>query len=178
MLLPAAAAAWKSSTTITDPAGSLAALLAIQAPSADITPSIASSSAALAPNPGAIARGASMNPVQNRTGSALASSHESQDVAPPSAQPPSSTTARSCRTSRSTTVRRLLAAQPPSSAGLVSNVVGRVVGRNFVSANRALYGAPRPVVSRCATPSLAVPPMAGAETTGAIPSILVLTALA
>ena len=47
---------WKSSTTITDPAGSLAASFAIEAvTSADITPSIASSSAASAPNPGATA---------------------------------------------------------------------------------------------------------------------------
>ena len=56
MVLAAAPAAWKSSTTITDPAGSLAASFAIEAvTSADITPSIASSSAASAPNPGATA---------------------------------------------------------------------------------------------------------------------------
>ena len=47
LLLAAAAAAWKSSTIIADPAGSLAASLAIEAvTSADIAPSMASSSAA------------------------------------------------------------------------------------------------------------------------------------
>ena len=51
---------WKSSTTIADPAGpgSLAASFATKAvTSADTAPSIASSSAASAPNPGATARG-------------------------------------------------------------------------------------------------------------------------
>jgi hypothetical protein len=52
----AAAARWKSSTTIADPAGSLAMSFAIDAvTSADIEPSIASNSAASAPNPGATA---------------------------------------------------------------------------------------------------------------------------
>ena len=69
----AGAALWKSSTMIADPAGSLAASLAIEAvTSADMTPSIASRSAASAPNPGSTTRGASMNPVQKRTGSASA----------------------------------------------------------------------------------------------------------
>jgi hypothetical protein len=43
---------------------------------------MASSSAASAPNPGSIARGASMNPAQNRAGSASALSQDNQDVAP------------------------------------------------------------------------------------------------
>ena len=80
---PAGAAKWKSSTMITDPAGSFAASFAIDAvTSADMTPSIASRSAASAPNHGATIRGASMKPVQKRTGSASASSHDSQDVTP------------------------------------------------------------------------------------------------
>ena len=77
------AARWKSSTTIADPAGSLAASLAIDAmPSADIRPSIASRSAASAPNFGSMTREASMNPAQNRTASVSASSQDSQDVTP------------------------------------------------------------------------------------------------
>src|SRR5215467_6124897 len=68
---------------MTDPAGSLAASLAIDAvTSADMTPSMASRSAASAPNPGSMARGASMNPVQNRTGLASPRSQDSQAVAP------------------------------------------------------------------------------------------------
>ena len=68
---------------IAEPAGSLAASLAIDAmTSADIVLSIASRSAASAPKPGSIARGASMKPAQNRTGSASALSHDSQDVMP------------------------------------------------------------------------------------------------
>src|SRR5207244_5319111 len=77
-------AACHTAATIPDPPVSLAASFAIEAvTSGDITPSIASSSAASAPNPGATARGAWMNPAQKRTGSASASSHESQDVTPP-----------------------------------------------------------------------------------------------
>jgi hypothetical protein len=171
MLLAAAAAAWKSPTTITDPAGSLAASFAIDAvTSADITPSMASSSAASAPNPGAAARAASMNPAQKRTGSASASSHESQDVTPPfrvAAQLDNSTLLP-VPADPTITVRRWLApaSSRPRSAGLVSNVAGSVVGRNFDSANRAVCGAPRSVVERCVTPFPAVPPTADAETTG------------
>ena len=80
---------------IAEPAGSLAASLATDAlTSADIVLSIASRSAASAPNPGSIARGASMKPAQNRTGSASARSQDNQDVTPggrPAAQPASST---------------------------------------------------------------------------------------
>ena len=50
--------------------------------SADIIQSIASRSAASAPNPGLMARGASMKPAQNRTGSASALSQDNQDVTP------------------------------------------------------------------------------------------------
>ena len=61
-----AAAKWKSSTMIAEPAGSFAASLASDAAaSADIVRSITSRSAASAPNPGSIARGASMNPARS-----------------------------------------------------------------------------------------------------------------
>ena len=170
MVLAAAPAAWKSSTTITDPAGSLAASFAIEAvTSADITPSIASSSAASAPNPGATARGAWMNPAQKRTGSASASSHESQDVTPPGrvAAQLDKSTLLPAPADPTTTVRRWLApaSSCPSSVGLVSSVVGSVVGRNFASANRALCGT-RSVTARCAPAFPAVPKMAETEATG------------
>src|SRR5262249_48604272 len=65
------------------PAGSPAASLATDAvTSADIVLSIASRSAASAPKPDSMARGASMNAVQNRTASASALSHDNQDVMP------------------------------------------------------------------------------------------------
>ena len=87
-----------------------------------------------------------MNPAQKRTGSASASSHESQDVTPPSrvsAQLDNSTLLPA-PADPTTTVRRWLApaSSRPSSADLVSSVAGSVVGRNFVSANRALCGPP------------------------------------
>ena len=79
----AAAAKWKSSTMITEPAGSFAASLATDAvTSADIFLSIVSRSAASAPNHGSMARGASMKPAQNRTGSASARSQDNQEVTP------------------------------------------------------------------------------------------------
>src|SRR5215471_20446752 len=82
-LAAAVAAKWKSSRMIADPAGHRAASLAIDAvTSADMTPSIASNSAASAPNSGATARWASMNPLQNLTGSASARSQDSQEVSP------------------------------------------------------------------------------------------------
>src|SRR5262252_4118529 len=66
---------------IADPAGSIAASLAIDAvTSADTPPSIASRLAASAPNHGSPTRNASMNPAQNRTGSASAASQDSQKV--------------------------------------------------------------------------------------------------
>lgn len=111
-----------------------------------------------------------MNPVQKRTGSASASSHESQDVAPRSrvAAQLDKSTLLPAPADPTTTVRRWLApaSSRPSNAGLVSNVVGSVVGRNFVSANRAVCGAPRSVGARGARPSPAVLSTADAETTG------------
>ena len=151
-----AAAAWKSSTTIAEPAGSLAASFAIEAvTSADITPSIASSSAASAPNPGAVARGASINPAQKRTGSASASSQDSQDVTPACrlAAQLDKSTLLPAPADPTTTVSRLPApsSSRPSSADLVSSVAGSVVGRNFASANRKLRAVPRIVVPCCST---------------------------
>ena len=71
---------WKSSTTIAVQAGSLEASLAIDAvTSGDTAPSIASRSAASAPNPGSAPCGASMNPVRTGPGWPT-SSHDSQDV--------------------------------------------------------------------------------------------------
>ena len=111
-----------------------------------------------------------MNPVQNRTGSASASSHESQDVAPRSrvAAQLDKSTLLPAPADPTTTVRRWLApaSSRPSNVGLVSSVVGSVVGRNFVSANRAVRGVPRSAVDRGAPPFPAVPSMADAETTG------------
>ena len=79
----AADAKWKSSTMITEPAGSCAASLATDAmTSADILRSIVSRSAASAPNHFSMARGASMKPAQNRTGLASARSQDTQAVVP------------------------------------------------------------------------------------------------
>ncbi len=80
---PAVAAAyWKSSTTMAEPAGSSAASLASDAvTSADMVPSMASSSAASAPKRGSLPRGASVKAAQNRTGSASDLSHDNQYVA-------------------------------------------------------------------------------------------------
>ncbi len=79
----AAAAYWKSSTMIAEPEGSLATSLTTDAvTSADIFLSIASRSPASAPNSGWMARGASMKPAQNRTGSASARSQDSHEVIP------------------------------------------------------------------------------------------------
>jgi hypothetical protein len=110
-----------------------------------------------------------MNPAQKRTGSASASSHESQDVTPRSrvAAQLDKSTLLPAPADPTTTVRRwpAPASSRPSNIGLVSSVVGSVVGRNFVSANRAACGPPRPVV-RGATASPAAPPMADTEPTG------------
>ncbi len=66
-----------------EPVGSFAASVAIDAvTSADITLSMASRSAASAPNHGAIARGASMNPIPKRSGLTSALSQDSQEVTP------------------------------------------------------------------------------------------------
>ena len=136
----------------------LAASLAIEAvTSADIAPCIASSSAASAPNPGATAWGASMNPAQNLTGSASASSHDSHDVTAGcrAAAQLDNSTLLPAPADPTTTVSRWLApaASRPWSAGRVTSVVGRIVGRNFACANRALCGASGPVAQRCATTS-------------------------
>jgi hypothetical protein len=101
-----------------------------------------------------------MNPVQKRTGSTSASSHESQDVTPPSrvAVQLDKSTLLPAPADPTTTVRRWLApaSSRPSSVGLVSSVVGSVVGRNFDSANRALCGT-RSVTARRAPASPTVP---------------------
>src|SRR5499427_4986307 len=137
----AAAAAWKSSTMIADPAGNSAASLAIDAvTSADMAPSIASKSAASAPNPGATARAASMKAVQKRTGSASALSQDSQEVTPGgrAAAQLDSSTLLPAPADPTTTVRRWLAPAVSWSCntGLVTSVAGNVVGRNLVRANR------------------------------------------
>jgi hypothetical protein len=112
-----------------------------------------------------------MNPVQKRTGSASASSHESQDVAPRSriAAQLDNSTLLPTPADPTTTVRRWLApaSSRPTNPGLASSVAGSVVGRNLVTANRAVCGAPRSASARGAPPSPAVPPMADAETTWA-----------
>jgi hypothetical protein len=63
-----------------------------------------------------------------------------------------------------TTVRRwpAPASSRPSNLGLASSVVGSVVGRNFVTANRAVCGALRAAGARGAPPF----PAAAADTTG------------
>jgi hypothetical protein len=151
-----AAAKWKSSTTIAVPSGRPAASLAIEAiTSADITPSIAKSSAASVPNPPATARGASMNPAQNRTGSASAPSHDSHAVDPagrPAAQSASSTLLPA-PADPTTTVSRLPAppdnrpAKPPRA----THVDGSPAGRNFATANRT-PGEALPPVTTVITP--------------------------
>src|ERR1700753_3071249 len=155
----AAAAYWKSSRTIADPAGSLAASFAIDAVrSADTSPSSASRSAASAPNLGSITRVASMNPVQNRIGLASASSHESQDVAPGgrAAAQLDSSTLLPAPADPSTTVSRwpAPAVSRSSSAGLATSVTGRLGGVISPSANRA----PSPAPDRAATPAVITPP--------------------
>ena len=148
----AAAANWKSSTMTAEPAGSFAASLASDAvTSADIRRSIASRPAASAPNPGSIARGASMNPAQNRTGSASARSHDNQDVMPggrAAAQSASSTVLPAPADPTTTVSRRPdPAASRSCSTDLVISVAGNAGGRNFASANREPRKEPRPVVA-------------------------------
>ena len=148
----AAAANWKSSTMTAEPAGSFAASLASDAvTSADIRRSIASRPAASAPNPGSIARGASMNPAQNRTGSASARSHDNQDVMPGgrAAAQSASSTVLPAPADPTTTVSRWPdpAASRSCSTDLVISVAGNAGGRNFASANREPRKEPRPVVA-------------------------------
>jgi hypothetical protein len=111
-----------------------------------------------------------MNPAQKRTGSASASSQDNHEVTPASrvAAQLDSSTLLPAPADPTTTVSRLPApsVSRSSSAGLATSVVGKVVGRNFASANRTLRGASRPAVERCATTSPAIPPAASAEAIG------------
>jgi hypothetical protein len=146
----AAAAKWKSSTTIAEPAGSSATSLAIDAvTSADIALSIASRSAASAPKPGSMARGASMNAVQNRTASASALSHDNQDVMPGSraAAQSASSTLLPAPADPTTAVSRCPrpAVSRSCSADLATSVAGSGGGRNFVAANLVRRNEPGPV---------------------------------
>src|SRR2546422_590496 len=127
--------------TMAEPAGSFAMSLATDAVmSADILRSIASSSAASAPNPGSMARGASIKPAQNRAGSASALSQDNQDVAPggrAAAQSESSTLLPAPADPTTTVSRRSAPVVSWScSTGLVMSVGGSAGGRNFASANR------------------------------------------
>src|SRR5439155_24454187 len=131
----AATASWKSSTMIADPEGSLAASLATDAvTSGDILRSIASRSAASAPNPSSMPRGASMNPPQNRTGSASASSQDNQEVMPGgrAAAQSASSTVLPAPADPITTVSRWSApdASRPCSSGLLISVAGSGGGRS------------------------------------------------
>src|SRR5215813_1401244 len=113
--------------------------------SADMAPFMVSNPAASAPNPGTPTWIASMNPAQNRTGSASALSQDSHDVTPGDlafAQVDSSTLLPAPAISR------------PINADLVTKVVGSVVGRNFARANRRLHDAR----SAIALPVTAWPP--------------------
>src|SRR5690242_21817580 len=109
-----------------------------------------------------------MNPVQNRTGLASASSHDSQDVTPggrPAAQLDSSTLLPA-PADPSTTVSRwpAPAVSRSCSAGLATSMTGRPGGRNFPRANRAPRSAPDRVATSAATNALprAVPADPGA----------------
>src|SRR6516225_10149663 len=127
--------------------------------SADMAPFMASNPAASAPNPGTPTWIASMNPAQNRTGSASALSQDSHDVTPgdlASAQFDSSTLFPAPADDATTVSRRPAPAVSRSiNAGLATKVAGSVVGRNFARANRRLHDAPRSAV---ALPSTARPP--------------------
>jgi hypothetical protein len=111
--------------------------------------------------------GASMNPAQNRTGSASALSHDSHNVtaACRAAAQLDRSTLLPAPADPTTTVRRWLApaVSRSCSADLASSVAGSVVGRNFVGANRGLRGASCPAAERSATRSSIVPPTANAE---------------
>src|SRR5215469_6946443 len=138
--------------------------------SADMAPK-ASNPEASAPNPGTPTWIASMNPAQNRTGSASALSQDSHDVTPGDlafAQFDSNTLLPA-PADPTTTVSRWPAPAISRSinADLVTKVAGSVVGRNFARANRRLHDAPR---SAIALPSMAVPsPFAGAWRGGYAP---------
>ena len=143
---------------IANPAGSFAASLAMDAvTSADIPPSIASRSTASAPNRGATIWVASMKPTQKRTGSVSASSHDSQEVTLGglAAAQLDSSTLLPAPADPTTMVRRwpAPAASRSCSSDLVTSVVGSVVGRNFVSANRGLCEAARSAIGPLANTS-------------------------
>src|SRR5260370_32483482 len=148
---------------IAEPAGSRVASLAIDAvTSADMPLSIASNSAASAPKSGPTTRGASRNPVQKRTASASAASQDSHAVTPGRlvAAQLDSSTLLPAPADPTRTVRRLPA---PSASRVYStdretSVRGSVVGRNCVSANRALAEVPLRVVICCVT-ALPQPPL-------------------
>ena len=133
----------------------MAASLAIDAvTSADTTPSIASRSAASAPNQGSRTRAASMNPAQNRTGSASAASHDSQNVSPAgrAAAQADSNTLLPAPADPATRVSRWPAPAVSRScrADLVTSVLGSGTGRNFATANRAPSEVLRSIVAACA----------------------------
>src|SRR6516162_7037188 len=103
---------------------------------------MASNPAASAPNPGTPTRIDSMNPAQNRTGSASALSQDSHDVTPgdlASAQVDSNTLLPA-PADPTTTVSRWPAStiNRSTNADRVTKVVGSVVGRNFARANRRM----------------------------------------
>src|SRR5689334_21346234 len=134
---------------ITEPQGTLPASLATDAvTSADIFLSIASRSAASAPNPGSIARGASIKQAQNRTGSVSARSQDSHEVTPGgrAAAQSASSTLLPAPADPTTTVSRWPdpAASRSCSTSLEMSVSGSAGGRNFVSANRVLREEPCP----------------------------------
>src|SRR5262249_24870817 len=106
-------------------------------------------------NSGSATRPASMNPFQNRTGSASARSPDSQNVSPGgrAAAQSASSTLLPAPADPTTTVRRCSApvASRRCSAGLLTSVGGKVRRRTFGTPKRAPGGAPRPVGELCAT---------------------------
>ena len=101
------------------------------------------------------ARGAWMKPVQNRTASASAPSHDSQKVTPRGrvAAQLDSSTLLPVPADPTTTVRRWPAPAVSRSCSIdrVTSVAGSVGGRNFVSANRTPCDALRSAVASSAT---------------------------
>jgi hypothetical protein len=152
--------------------------------SADMPLFMASNPAASAPNPGTPIWIASMNPAQNRTGSASALSQDSHDVTAgdlASTQLDSSTLLPA-PADPTTTVSRCPAPAISRSinAGRLTKVVGSVVGRNFARANRRLHGARSaialPVTAwppHCPPEWLAYVTILGKETPDAISRIVV-----
>ena len=152
----AGAAYWKSSTMMADPGGSFAASLAIEAvTSADTVPSIASRSAASEPNARSTAWGASMNPVQKRSGLASAPSHDSQDVTPGGrvSVQLDSRTLLPAPAEPTTTVRRWPAPAVSCSCSIdrATSVAGSIAGRNLASANRRFRDATRSAAASSTT---------------------------